>query len=1097
MTVLLLSCAQLFAQNRTVSGKVTDEKGNPIPFATVKVKGSKKGTFADAGGLFTVEVGKTTNVVLIISSQGFEEKEIPVTGNGFQDISLKSTGELQEVVVTTALGIKRSKNKLPYAAQVVTGDDASRSRSANFINNLSGRVAGLDIKQSNTLGGSTNVVLRGNKTISGNNQALFVVDGVPYDNTAVATAGQRSGRGGYDYGNAAADINPDDIESITVLKGPAASALYGSRGFNGVILVTTKKASKGLGVTINSGVTFVSTDRATFPKYQQEYGGGYGPYYEDPSGYFLYRDPNNGFAPAYVTDANGNIVNWLPSGKLVYTSSEDASYGAKFDASKMVYQADAFDPSSPNFGKATPWLPAKNQPWTFLEKPINYNNSIFIEGGSDKSTFKLGYTRNDDKGILPNSKITKDQLSFGGTLNLTNRLSASTNLNYTKTAGIGRYATGYSDPGNPFGGFRQWWQMNTDIMQQKNAYFSTGKNITWNWADPTDITPIYWDNLYFNRYENYETDMRNRYFGNITLNYKATDWLNLMGRVSIDQYDALQEERTAIGSLNPSGYVRTNSNRKEINYDFLASFDKNLTNDINLKALAGINIRTEELSTIASSTNGGLVVPKLYSISNSKNPIGFPSEFLGRRRVEGIFGGVTLGYKDYITLDGTLRRDVSSTLPDGNNSYVYPSISAGFIFSNLIKSVRWISYGKLRGNYAKVGNDAPYYSTTDTYNSVPFFGSETLYASSTTKNNNQLKPENNKSSEVGLEMAFLKNRVGFDVTYYDAKSFNQILPVQVSRATGYDARYVNSGTVQNKGIELSAYGTPVKTTNFTWDIRVNWSRNRNKVVELFDDGSGNKIDNIVLNSFQGGVTLNATLGQPYGLIKGNDFVYYGDPNYEKRDPAMRIVGSNGRYLLTSASNYTIGDPNPDWLGSVSNTFKYKNFTFGFLIDVRHGGDIFSLDMYYGLATGLYPETAGLNDKGHELRSNASDFNGEGGILRPGVDATGKPNTVRASATTYGAYGYRYSPAAGFVYDGSYVKLREASLNYSFPKSLVSKIGVFKGIDISVIGRNLWIIHKNLPYSDPEESYGSGNTNGYQGNAYPSQRAISVNLKLKF
>ncbi|MGE5107058.1 MAG: TonB-dependent receptor plug domain-containing protein, partial [Sphingobacteriales bacterium] len=625
--VLILLCSAVFAQNRTISGKISDEKGEPVPFATVKVKDSKKGTAADAGGLFTIEISKTGDVTLVISSQGFEVKEVSVTGNGFQEISLKSTGQLQEVVVTTALGIKRSKNKLPYAAQIVTGDDASRSRSANFINNLSGRVAGLDIKQSNTLGGSTNVVLRGNKTISGNNQALFVVDGVPYDNTAIATPNQRAGRGGYDYGNAAADINPDDIESITVLKGPAASALYGSRGFNGVILVTTKKVSKGLGVTVNSGVTFVSTDKKTFPKYQQEYGGGYGTYYEDPTGYFLYRDPNSGFAPAYVTDANGNIVNWFPSGRLVYTSSEDASYGGKFDPNLLVYQADAFDPTSPNFGKATPWLPAKNQPWTFLEKPINFNNSIFIDGGSDKATFKLGYTRNDDKGILPNSKITKDQLSFGGTLNLNSKLTASTNLNYTKTSGLGRYATGYSDPGNPFGGFRQWWQTNTDILQQKNAYFNSGKNITWNWADPTDLTPIYWDNLYFNRYENYETDQRNRYFGNLTLNYKATDWLNFMGRISIDQYDEIQEERTAIGSLNPSGYVRNNRNRKEINYDFLASFDKNLTTDINLKAIAGVNIRTEQLATINSTTNGGLVVPKLYAVSNSKNPIGFPTEF--------------------------------------------------------------------------------------------------------------------------------------------------------------------------------------------------------------------------------------------------------------------------------------------------------------------------------------------------------------------------------------------------------------------------------------------------------------------------------------
>ncbi len=1079
MIVILLSIGVASAQTRVITGKVTDSKGAAVPGATVKTK-SGTAVAADENGNF--KINAETGDVLTVTSIDFETSTMKVGSKSFFDIVMTSSDNKLSEVIVTALGIKRNKNQLPYAAQVVTGADASRSRSSNFINNLSGRVAGLDIKQTNTLGGSTNVTLRGSKSLSGSNQALFVVDGIPFDNSAVATPNQRAGRGGYDYGNAAADINPDDIESITVLKGPAASALYGSRGFNGVILITTKKGSKGLGITINSGVTLVRTDRSTFPKYQQEYGGGYGPYYEDPTGYFLYRDiVGNG------TD------------ELVYTSSEDASYGGRFDPNLMVYQADAFDPTSPNFKKKTPWQPAVHQPWDFLQKPTNYNNSIFIDGGSDNATFKVGYTRNDDKGILPNSKITKDQLNFGGTLNLTSKLTASTSISYTSTSGLGRYATGYSDPGNPFGGFRQWWQMNTDIYQQRDAYFNSGnKNITWNWADPSDLTPIYWDNLYFSRYQNYETDHRNRYFGNISLNYKATDWLNLMGRVSMDQYDEIQEERTAVGSLNPSNYTRNNRNRREINYDFLASFNKDLTKDINIKAIAGINIRKEQLATINSSTNGGLVVPGLYAISNSLNPINFPTEFLGSREVDGLFGGITLGYKNLLTLDGTLRRDVSSTLPDGNNAYVYPSISGGFIFSNLLKNVNWLSYGKIRANYAKVGNDAPFYAINDTYNSTPFFGTSTLYASPTTKNNANLRPESNKSSEIGLEMNFLKNRLGFDVTYYDAKSFDQILPVQVSRATGYNSRYVNSGTVQNKGIELSVNGTPVKTNNFSWDIRVNWSRNRNKVVELFDDGSGNKIDNLVLNSYQGGVTLNATLGQPFGTIKGNDFVYFNDPDYTKRDPSMRIIDqSTGRYKLTSAANYVIGNPNPDWTGAVSNNFRYKNFNLGFLIDVRQGGDIFSLDMYYGLATGLYPETAGLNDKGHELRTVRSAFNGEGGILRSGVDPSGKTNTIRASANTYGAYGYRYSPAAGFVYDGSFVKLRETSIGYSIPKSVIAKIGAIKAIDISVVGRNLWIIHKNLPYSDPEEGYGSGNTNGYQGNAYAAQRTIAFNLKFRF
>ncbi len=905
-----------------------------------------------------------------------------------------------------------------------------------------------------------------------------MVDGVPYDNTAVASGGnQRGGRGGYDYGNAAADINPDDIESITVLKGPAASALYGSRGFNGVILITTKKTKRGLGVTINTGFTSVSADKKTFPTYQKKYGGGYGPFYEDPSGFFLYRD----------IDGDGTE-------DLVVPVSEDASYGGAFDPNLMVYQWDAFDPSSPNFGKARPWVAAANDPYEFLQSPINFNNSIFIESSSDKGAFKLGYTRNDDKGILPNSKITKDLITLSATHNITSKLVATGTMNYNKIKGLGRYGTGYDDK-NPMSSFRQWWQVNVDILEMKDAYFRNNQNITWNWADPTDLVPIYWDNPWFTRYENYETDARNRYFGNVSLSYKVTDWMNIMGRIAIDQYDEIQEERIAVGSIGVAGYARNNRNRREMNYDLLLTFDKNITKGINFKGLLGGNVRTEMLSSLFASTNGGLVVPKLYSLSNSANPINPPTEFLGKREVDGVFAGITLGYKDYITLDGTIRRDASSTLPKGNNVYYYPSVSAGFIFSNLLKTVSWLSYGKLRGNYAEVGNDAPYYSIDNTYTTVASFGSQTLFAVPTTAANNKLVPEKNKSFEIGLEMAFLKSRVGFDITYYNAESFNQILPVSVSRATGFNAKFVNSGTVENKGIELSLRGTPVKTKNFSWDVNVNWTRNRNKVVELFDDGAGNKIDNIVLNTYQGGVSINATLGQPYGVIKGKDFTYYGDAKNETRDPAMRIVGANGRYVQTTESSWIIGDPNPDWIGGVSNSLKYKDISLSFLVDVRQGGDIFSLDMYYGLGTGLYPETAGTNDLGNPVRNSIA--NG-GGLIRPGVTAAGTPNTVRVSANNYTAFGWAYNPPANFIYDASFVKLREVAIGYTLPASMVSKMAPFKGVDFSLVGRNLWIIDKNMPHSDPEESYGSGNTaNGYQGNAYPATRQITFNIKMRF
>jgi TonB-dependent SusC/RagA subfamily outer membrane receptor len=422
------------------------------------------------------------------------------------------------------------------------------------------------------------------------------VDGVPYNNANTNTANQRTGRGGFDYGNAAADINPDDIESITVLKGAAASALYGSIGANGVIMITTKKGSRGLGITVNSGITIGKIDKKTFAKYQKEYGAGYGEFYEDPTGRFLYRDINGDGTPDLVT-----------------TLSEDASYGHAFDPSLMVYQWDAFDPASPNFGKARPWLAAENDPTSFFQTAISSNQSVYIDGASDRGTFKLGYTRTDDRGILPNSTLTKNLVNLGATYNVTSKLTAGGNLNFSNIEGKGRYGTGYDDK-NLMTNFRQWWQTNVDIEEQKEAYFRNRKNVTWNWADPTDLVPIYWDNPYFTRHENFESDARNRYFGMVNVNFKPLSWLNVLGRISLDSYDELQEERQALGSVTTSSYTRFNRSYRETNYDLLLNMDKDLSTDVNFKALLGANIRRQRTESIRAATNGGLIVEILYQI---------------------------------------------------------------------------------------------------------------------------------------------------------------------------------------------------------------------------------------------------------------------------------------------------------------------------------------------------------------------------------------------------------------------------------------------------------------------------------------------------
>ncbi len=1061
MCCLALVTNLLQAQTSEVRGKVTDDAGVALQGVSVTLKGTKTGTSTGADGTFRIMAPAAGT--LVITNVGLATTEVNIQGRSFIDVQLSKSSQALDEVVVTALGIRKSRNQVAYAAQQVAGEEVSKTRTANFINNLSGKVAGLELRQTNTLGGSTNVTLRGVKSITGNNQALFVVDGVPFDNANNNSANQRTGRGGFDYGNAAADINPDDIESITVLKGAAASALYGSRGSNGVILITTKKGSRGLGITVNSGVSFNSIDKSTFAKYQKDYGGGYGAYYEDPSGLFLFRD----------IDGNGTK-------DLVTPLSEDASFGAKFDPTKMVFQWDAFDPSSPNFGKARPWLAAANDPSTIFEKPVNFNNSIYIDGSTDKGSFKLGYTRTDDKGIMPNSKVTKNLINFGSVYNITSKLSAGGSINFSNIVGLGRYGTGYDDK-NLMTNFRQWWQTNVDIKEQKDAYFRNKKNVTWNWADPTDLVPIYWDNPYFTRYENYENDTRNRYFGNVNVNYKITDWLNALGRISLDSYSELQEERQAVGSVTTSSYSRFNNNYRETNYDLMLNFDKNVSTDLNLKALLGTNIRKQRIESISATTNGGLIVPKIYSLSNSANPVNAPIETDQRKEIVGLFAGSTLSWKNTLTLDATVRRDASSTLPKGNNQYYYPSVSFGYVFSKSLPTAEWLSFGKLRTSYAEVGADAPFYSTKDAYAIVNPFGSNAQASVQGTRNNANLLPEKTKSFEVGLEMSLFKNRAGLDFTYYNAESFNQILPTTVSTATGYNSKFLNAGTIVNKGIELSVYGTPVQTRDFSWTMNVNFTRNRNKVESLFEGSS-----NLLLATFQGGVSINATLGQPYGTLRGSNFVYHAS--------GQRQILANGRFQQSTTANEVIGNPNPDWIGGLNNSLKYKNFGLSWLIDVRQGGDLFSLDLYYGLATGQYQETAGLNDLGNPSRNALT---AGGGIINQGVYADGKPNITRVTNAEFGTYGYRRLPAAGFIYDASYVKLREVVLTYSLPKSILSKINAFKGIDFNLIGRNLWIIHKNLPYADPEESISSGNLQGYQSGAYPTTRGITFNVKMKF
>ncbi|HEX6428007.1 MAG TPA: SusC/RagA family TonB-linked outer membrane protein [Niastella sp.] len=1058
MAVLLLCAAMALGQSNKVTGQVKDAKGDPIPFATIKIKGTSNAVAADANGNFTINAPE--NATFIISAVGFEQTELKAGSSGTITIALRTAEQMSEVVVT-ALGIKRSKNTLPYAAQIVAGEDVSKLRSGNAFSALSGKVSGLQINQGNGIGSSTNIVIRGTKSITGNNQALFVVDGVPVDNSMNTRPNttQVTGRGGYDYGNAAADINPDDIENINVLKGAAATALYGSRAANGVIMITTKKAKKGLGLTVNSGITVNSMDRKTFPEYQNQYGAGYSAKYQKDG--FLYFDVNGDGVKDYVTP-----------------TSEDASYGVKFDPNLMVYQWDAFDAAGPNYHKARPWVAAQNDPSTFYETHLSNNQSIMFDGANDRGAFKLGYTRNEEKGILPNSSLRKNIVNFSTTYAITPKLTASAAVNYSKVDGKGRYGTGYSGR-NINQNFRQWYQTNVDIKEQKDAYLRNRKNVTWNWRSPsnelTGLVPIYTDNYYWTVYENYETDWRSRTFGYASLDFKATDWLSFLGRISVDNYTELQEERVAVGSQGASSYSRFDRTFNELNYDLMANVDKDLTKDLNFKALLGTNMRRTNSNSSLATTSGGMIVPGLYAISNSKGTVA-PVETYQPVAVDGYFGGLTLSYQDYLSLDATFRRDRASTLPVNSNAYNYYAVSGSWLFSHHLTSVPWLSSGKIRVNYATVGNLAPYGIIKDVYDQPTPFGSAILFSVTDTKNNKDIKPERTKSRELGLEMAFFQNRLGFDVTYYQTNSVDQIINAEVSAASGYTKKWINAGEIENKGVELSLYGTPVRTKDFSWTVNINFTRNRNKVLSL---NGGAK--NLQLGSFQSGVSINASVGQPYGTIQGK--------TYELLD-GKRLIDTNGYYVTTTTTTNIFGDVNPDWIGGVYNTFKYKNLSLGFLIDVKKGGSIWSLDQFYAQGTGIYKESAGLNDLGNPVRNSLADG---GGVVFQGVTEDGKVNTKRVVVDANSPQ----EPQVAYTYDASYVKLREANISYSLPSSIFGKVKAIKGIDISVFGRNLWIIHKNLPYADPEETVSAGNLIGMQSGAYPTTRSIGMNVRLKF
>jgi TonB-linked outer membrane protein, SusC/RagA family len=976
------------------------------------------------------------------------------------------TQEIEGVVVT-ALGIKREKKSLGYSSQTLDAEKVNSVPTNNFINNLSGKVAGMEIKNNGNFGGSSNIVLRGTKSITGNNQALIVLDGVPIISDNLNSTDASRGRDGFDFGNATADIDPNNIESINVLKGAAATALYGSMAANGAVIITTKKGkrNKALGLSLSSTVSVGEMDRKTFPKYQKLYGGGYGG--EDS---FFHEDVNG----------DGIVDLLAPTG-------DDASYGAMFNPNLLVYQWDSFVPGDPNFGKATPWVAGKNDPSKFFQKSLSFVNSFNLNGGDEVNTYNLTFTNNYETGIMPNSRLNKNMLSGNYSRKFTDDFTVRTFLTFNDQTTIGRNSVGYGD--NILTSFRQWWPLSVDILQLRDTYFRTRQNYTWNMNSPLDgdLSAAFWNNPYWDRYENYSSDDKTRIITGAELSYDITRKFNILARGTIDYTTSKQEIRKAVGSHaeefgvsqadETSGYWVYDDTIMRQTYDLIGRYTWNISDKMNALFVAGGQFMDQHARNIENSTTGGLIIPGLYTIANSRAYFP-PTEGNVRGQKAGVYAQGSFDYDRFLFLEGTIRNDTSSALPKSNRNYTYFSLGSSFVFSELIKS-NWLNFGKVRLSYAEVGNDMPFGLPGSMINRGTANGMPMVDISNTYVDFKSLKPERQKSWEVGLEATMLKRRVTLDLSLYKTNTSDLLFSVPQSPSTTHSFSLINAGETENKGIEVALGLVPLKSQDFQWDINLNWAKNKN-IVKALNQGR----DNLQLASFQE-TTLNATVGEAYGTFRGTGFVYDANGN--------KVVDEDGYYLV--ATDKVLGNIQPDWIGGVYNTFRYKNFSLGFLIDVKKGGSVYSLDQSYGGLTGIYEYSAGLNDLGNPIRNSLADG---GGIILPGVKEDGTPNDIRIDASfAGGAFGTDAGvPQEAFIYDASYVKLREAKISYSLPSDLLRNTFI-KGMTFSLLGQNLWIIHKNLPDADPEAGTSSGNIQGFQSGVMPTTRIYSFNVKLDF
>lgn len=1051
--VLLIALPILvFSQSRQITGTVSDEKGQPLAFVSVIQKGTQNGTTTNEKGTYSISVNGA-NPVLVFSYAGRQSQEVAVGAGNIYDVTLSSNSSMSEVVVT-ALGITRKKRALGYSAQEVSGENLTIARDQNVLGSLAGKVAGVQVSGSSaaSMGGTQKIQIRGVNSVTGAGEPLVVVDNTPISNSNYA------GKNGRDYGNLAQDINPEDIESITVLKGPAASALYGLRGQFGVIMITTKKGSKNQKPTVHFSSSASMEKAGNFMPLQNIYGAG--------SSLNFPTIKINGVTTKYVD------------------GSWDESWGPKMDGTP-VRQQYSFYPADPDFGKETPFIPHPNNIKEYFVTGRTLNNSISFAGGGQSTTFRLSFDNTDITGIEPNTYLKRNNLGLNGSLNVTSNLVLSTSLNYANNKGQ-RPSQGYQSLGSR--NMYQWFERNLDMQKLKQYKYPDGTFYHWNLNDPNsagvyeDMTPIDWNNPYFDAYENPYHDSRDRFFGNVGLTYTIIPGLQVSGFVRQDGFTQNLDGRNAAGGRGTPSFWIGKYESTERNYELLAQFNKDF-GKISLNANAGGNILNQRYSYLREETVGGLVTPGFYNIANSLERPDV-TNYLRRKEVRSAYGSATVGYNNTYFIEATLRNDISSALPDDNNSYLYPSVSGSFVFSELMK---WkpLSFGKLRLSYAQAGSDIDVYQTSNYFAlGDPYNGNFPMYVPDKL-NNPDLKPSVGTAYEAGLDLRFWNDRLGLSATVYKQNNKDAVLPLDVPGSSGYTSYVINAGNIENRGVELSLNAMPVKTKSVEWNSNFNISRNKSKIIELYPGLNSLQLDYNRYASVD--MFLLANVGEAFGSLVGNGY---------KRDVKTGKILLDANNMPMWETGHNFGSVLPKFTGGWMNTITWKNFDLSAAIDFQSGGQFFSWTKMLAVKSGQAAETAAMNDKGKNIRDPLADG---GGVKVTGISSvTGQEVTAYVNARTYYRNTLGSKVYEEWLMDASYIKMREARLGYTFTKEKISKLP-FRSVNLALITRNPFTIWQAAPKGiNPSElATGASSLNWLETGQLATVRSYGVNLSITF